>query len=127
MNILILQKMSIDLSSSPSRTRSNTLMGVPAPPAAHINLDTASAAAEDEEIRKSRLEFLRQRAMSIRVTDGNFEEAPVDFTLDNLFTNNVNWARKVSAERPGFFENLALAQNPDYLWYIIEMTVQAMY
>lgn len=36
--------------------------------------------------------------------------------LDALFSNNRDWATKMRAESPGFFEELAGQQAPDYLW-----------
>lgn len=36
--------------------------------------------------------------------------------LDNLFTNNRNWASDIVAQRPGFFADLAAQQAPEYLW-----------
>jgi carbonic anhydrase len=97
-----------------TRSRSGSHMGVPLPmpPSA----SAIAAHTEDESNRDAREKDLRQRATSIMVTDGNYGGAPVDYTLDNLFVNNVNWARKVSAKHPDFFHNLSLAQHPDYLW-----------
>jgi carbonic anhydrase len=37
-------------------------------------------------------------------------------SLNNLFTNNREWADRMSKERPGFFEKLAKQQSPKYLW-----------
>jgi len=37
-------------------------------------------------------------------------------SLNNLFTNNREWADRMSRERPGFFEKLAKQQSPKYLW-----------
>ena len=37
-------------------------------------------------------------------------------SLNNLFTNNRDWADRMSKERPGFFEKLAKQQSPKYLW-----------
>ena len=36
--------------------------------------------------------------------------------LDNLLDNNAQWAAMVQEQRPGFFENLAHQQTPEYLW-----------
>jgi carbonic anhydrase len=36
--------------------------------------------------------------------------------LDELFQNNRTWAAKVRAAVPDFFEQLALQQQPEYLW-----------
>ena len=36
--------------------------------------------------------------------------------LDNLLDNNAQWAARVQEQRPGFFENLARQQTPEYLW-----------
>ena len=36
--------------------------------------------------------------------------------LDNLLDNNAQWAARVQEQRPGFFENLAQQQAPEYLW-----------
>tara|TARA_B100000809_G_C14966858_1_gene469435 strand:+ start:121 stop:759 length:639 start_codon:yes stop_codon:yes gene_type:complete len=36
--------------------------------------------------------------------------------LDNLLDNNAQWAARVQEQRPGFFENLAHQQTPEYLW-----------
>jgi carbonic anhydrase len=37
-------------------------------------------------------------------------------SLNNLFTNNREWADRMAKERPGFFEKLAKQQSPKYLW-----------
>jgi carbonic anhydrase len=37
-------------------------------------------------------------------------------TLPELIENNRNWAAKITAEDPQFFETLAEAQTPKYLW-----------
>lgn len=37
-------------------------------------------------------------------------------SLNNLLENNRKWAKAVSEEHPGFFERLAVQQNPKYLW-----------
>ena len=37
-------------------------------------------------------------------------------TLNSLFTNNRDWADRMSKERPGFFQKLAQQQSPKYLW-----------
>ena len=37
-------------------------------------------------------------------------------TLNSLFTNNRDWADRMSKERPGFFQKLAKQQSPKYLW-----------
>jgi carbonic anhydrase len=37
-------------------------------------------------------------------------------TLPELIENNRNWAAKITAENPQFFETLAEAQTPKYLW-----------
>lgn len=76
-----------------------------------------AAALQDEESRENRMMDLRRRAMSVMVTDGNYDQAPVDYSLDNLFENNVKWAQKVSSKHPEFFSQLAQAQHPEYLWY----------
>ncbi len=36
--------------------------------------------------------------------------------LKPLFENNRRWAERIAEERPGFFEQLATQQNPEYLW-----------
>jgi carbonic anhydrase len=36
--------------------------------------------------------------------------------LDNLLDNNAQWAARVQEQRPGFFEDLAHQQAPEYLW-----------
>ena len=36
--------------------------------------------------------------------------------LNALFTNNREWANRMSQERPGFFQKLAQQQSPKYLW-----------
>ncbi len=36
--------------------------------------------------------------------------------LSHLFQNNRDWASRVTADRPDFFQQLAAQQNPDYLW-----------
>ena len=36
--------------------------------------------------------------------------------LNTLFSNNRDWATRMSLERPGFFEKLAKQQSPKYLW-----------
>jgi carbonic anhydrase len=36
--------------------------------------------------------------------------------LSHLFQNNRQWASRVTAERPDFFQQLAAQQNPEYLW-----------
>ena len=105
----------VDEVGSPVRSRSGTTTST-----GGVHYDYAatasSAALEDEEHRENRLIDLKRRAMSIMVSDGNYEGAPVDYTLDNLFSNNVKWAQKVSAKHPEFFSKLAAAQHPDYLW-----------
>jgi carbonic anhydrase len=37
-------------------------------------------------------------------------------TLDHLFTNNRNWAQRIKARDPQFFDTLAQQQSPRYLW-----------
>lgn len=37
-------------------------------------------------------------------------------TLPELIENNRNWAAKITAESPEFFETLAESQTPKYLW-----------
>ena len=39
-----------------------------------------------------------------------------DKNLETLFKNNVDWAERVRAQHPGFFEQLAKQQNPQFLW-----------
>ena len=39
-----------------------------------------------------------------------------DKELKVLFKNNVNWAERIRAQHPGFFEQLAQQQNPQFLW-----------
>ena len=39
-----------------------------------------------------------------------------DKELKALFKNNVNWAERIRAQHPGFFEQLAQQQNPQFLW-----------
>jgi carbonic anhydrase len=36
--------------------------------------------------------------------------------LDHLFEQNREWAKRLHAENPFFFERLASLQNPEYLW-----------
>ncbi len=36
--------------------------------------------------------------------------------LQNLLQNNREWARKIKAERPDFFQTLSQQQSPKYLW-----------
>lgn len=36
--------------------------------------------------------------------------------LSHLFRNNRDWAARVTAERPDFFQQLAAQQSPEYLW-----------
>ncbi len=36
--------------------------------------------------------------------------------LQHLFQNNRQWAERISASDPSFFERLSLQQNPKYLW-----------
>src|SRR3954468_4728700 len=36
--------------------------------------------------------------------------------IENLLANNAAWARRVEAEKPGFFRKLAGQQAPHYLW-----------
>ena len=37
-------------------------------------------------------------------------------SLAELFSNNQAWAQDLNAKNPGFFENLSLQQQPEYLW-----------
>src|SRR5690348_3453408 len=37
-------------------------------------------------------------------------------TLKQLFENNRTWAARMSANNPGFFQQLAALQSPKYLW-----------
>jgi len=37
-------------------------------------------------------------------------------SLTHLFANNQAWAARLREQQPGFFEQLARQQNPDYLW-----------
>jgi carbonic anhydrase len=37
-------------------------------------------------------------------------------SLQHLFDNNIAWAARMNAERPGWFSKLAQQQNPKYLW-----------
>lgn len=37
-------------------------------------------------------------------------------TLKHLFENNRNWAERMLAQEPAFFDKLAHLQNPEYLW-----------
>lgn len=37
-------------------------------------------------------------------------------TLDILFENNREWAKRIATEQPGFFEQLSKQQTPEYLW-----------
>jgi len=34
----------------------------------------------------------------------------------DLFTRNKSWAEQMEREKPGFFQQLAAQQNPEYLW-----------
>ena len=36
--------------------------------------------------------------------------------LEHLFEKNRQWAARMVAEQPGFFDNLMHVQSPDYLW-----------
>ncbi|KJZ14272.1 MAG: carbonate dehydratase [Marinomonas sp.] len=36
--------------------------------------------------------------------------------LDNLFSNNREWAESITREQPDFFETLSKQQKPEYLW-----------
>ena len=36
--------------------------------------------------------------------------------LSHLFANNRAWAERIRAEDPGFFDQLARLQSPEYLW-----------
>ncbi len=36
--------------------------------------------------------------------------------LKPLFDNNREWAKRITEEKPGFFEQLAKQQTPEYLW-----------
>nr|WP_086938714.1 carbonate dehydratase [Thaumasiovibrio occultus] len=36
--------------------------------------------------------------------------------IKQLFANNVEWASTIKEEKPEFFEHLAKAQSPEYLW-----------
>ena len=37
-------------------------------------------------------------------------------TIEHLFENNKNWANKITAENPHFFQSLSEQQSPKYLW-----------
>ena len=37
-------------------------------------------------------------------------------SLDQLFANNVRWARKVTSRHPEFFKHIAKQQHPEFLW-----------
>jgi carbonic anhydrase len=37
-------------------------------------------------------------------------------TLESLFQNNRDWARRIEQDKPGFFDKLSHQQNPKYLW-----------
>jgi len=37
-------------------------------------------------------------------------------TLQHLLENNINWSKRVKAERPNFFSDLAKQQKPEYVW-----------
>ena len=39
-----------------------------------------------------------------------------DKNLNTLFKNNLDWAERIRAQQPDFFETLARQQNPEYLW-----------
>ncbi|MEO8385747.1 MAG: carbonate dehydratase [Betaproteobacteria bacterium] len=39
-----------------------------------------------------------------------------DKNLETLFKSNADWAERIRAQHPGFFEQLAKQQNPQYLW-----------
>ena len=39
-----------------------------------------------------------------------------DKNLDALFKSNANWAERIRAQQPDFFEQLAKQQNPKFLW-----------
>ncbi len=36
--------------------------------------------------------------------------------LNDLFTNNREWAERIKAEDPAFFATLSAQQAPEYLW-----------
>ncbi len=36
--------------------------------------------------------------------------------LNDLFTNNREWAERIKAEDPNFFATLSAQQAPEYLW-----------
>jgi carbonic anhydrase len=40
----------------------------------------------------------------------------VSSSLNHLLENNRRWSENVQQRRPGFFEDLAKQQNPEYLW-----------
>lgn len=37
-------------------------------------------------------------------------------SIDHLFQNNIEWAKKITDEDPNFFELLSKQQSPEYLW-----------
>jgi len=37
-------------------------------------------------------------------------------TINHLFDNNKQWAKRITDEDPNFFKNLSLQQSPKYLW-----------
>ena len=39
-----------------------------------------------------------------------------DKNLEALFKNNIDWAERICAQQPDFFEQLAQQQNPRFLW-----------
>lgn len=39
-----------------------------------------------------------------------------DRALDNLLASNLQWARRMEADHPGFFIGLSKQQAPEYLW-----------
>ena len=39
-----------------------------------------------------------------------------DKNLEALFKNNIDWAERICAQQPDFFERLAQQQNPRFLW-----------
>src|SRR5438093_12679990 len=43
-------------------------------------------------------------------------EASVTRTLSDLFENNREWARRITATDPSFFQALSSQQSPKYLW-----------
>jgi hypothetical protein len=59
---------------------------------------------------------LKERHNSI-TTEDFYDSHPTDETsIEHLRRNNRVWAERFTALDPLFFQNLSVAQSPDYLW-----------